>query len=249
MRIVRDLALGAVLTAALLASQFAHAGVTRGFEWWVKGGEWSFLREFFVEAPSPYEWYSGWGHDHRSGWAVMERIEVRSVDLDGDGLVEVLAVDTNGCGNAPGCSMYIFQIREGEWTLIGSGSSNYDVTDLWENGYRVIYTPYYRRLTWDGTRYAFSDEMDVDYYLAQDDGDSRVGREEFAHLLDYVGTRKMRGLLREVRPELEALLGDDLPSFLEYTVDFEEIELSGHFLVARDRPRIWTEAILVVDLY
>ena len=108
MELLRKAMLGAVLAAAFLATQSAHAGVTPGFEWWVKGGEWSFLREFFVEGSSPYDWYSGWGDDHRSGWAVMERIEVRSVDLDGDGLVEVLAVDTNGCGNAPGCSMYIW---------------------------------------------------------------------------------------------------------------------------------------------
>ena len=136
----------------------------------------------------------------------------------------------------------------GGWTLIGTGSSNYDITDLWDNGYRVIYTPHYTRLTWDGTRYAFSDKMDVDYYLAQEDRDFHVGR-DLAHLLGYVGTHKLRGLLREVRPALESLLGNELPDFLEYTVDFGDIELSGHFLVAYDPPRMRTQAILVVDLY
>lgn len=91
------------------------------------------------------------------GWLDIEDISVGYIDLNGDGVDELIVafyeVSFFYCGN-DGCPVYFYEKRGGAWQMIG-----YDfLLHLWVGseavqGYRTIYTADGLGMIWDGKKY------------------------------------------------------------------------------------------------
>ena len=238
---MRPIAYALVLAAAITATGSSHAGGWLEFEHWPEARWPAFIAQHLNATYA--------GPD-----LVLARhsVYVARVDLDSLGPAELLVHIESRCGSME-CPTLILQRRQGAWRSIGRTAGYLYLSDEWENGYRVLYRSD-GALEWDGSRYAFeADGFNLDAYVSETRIDHSPPPDSLAALVDDVlyTYKCLRVILHPlIWPDVQRLMGPDLPRFLKQTLSCRVFERGERILLVEGGQRRppWDAGLLFVEL-
>ena len=179
-------------------------------------------------------------------------VYVASADLDGLAPDELLVHVESQCGGVE-CPTLLFQRRHGAWTPIGRTEGYLYLGDERENGYRILYRSD-AALKLNGSRYALdADGFNLDAYISETRLDPSPPPEALAALADdIVYTYKCLRAIKHplIWPELQRLLGPNLPRFLKRTLSCRAYQPEDRYLLLEGSQRLppREDGILFVEL-